>query len=715
MNVEMPDGTVIEDVPDGITRSELMRRYKKMTPQRTATQEPLRQLGLAARQVVEGAAGVPAIFANALGAAANLGAGVPGLPWSRPAARPTLSGLITGQPPSEPRLGTDAQGAVSGLLDRAGLPKEETDLERGLGAVSRAVAGGGAGIRAAAAVPGEVSKVMTASPGMQLLSNATGAGAAEIARQSDVGPAGQLVAGLAGGFAPSAVQGTLAASTRGILRTAGEKGADAYNLRRLEWERTGRAPTVGQASGTRVAQGLDSVLSKAPGGAGVYAKTAEEGAEQMRRRVDAIAGSLAANADPARAGLTVERGAKAFVDRFKLQQKALYEIVDRRIPKGTQVDAPNTRRVIGELNADIEGAPALSQWFKNAKIVGLEDALTSDVAAKAPKDKLARIGTEAAAGPHGRGKPIYLLGPDGNPLVAGQTPGKPAGIPYEALAKLRTLVGNEITNNSLTSDIPRSKWKALYAALSDDMGSVASAAGPQATAAWQRANWFSRAGYDRIESVLDRVTGDRTKTAEQIFSAATSGTKEGATTINAVMRSLLPDERKVVTAAVVNKLGRATSGNQNAAGDVFSSETFLTNWNNVSDPAKRILFADPTARRGLDDLALAAERIRQGSKVFANPSGTSGGVAQLGTWGGLGASLATGNVGTAALILGGVGANFATAKLLTNPRFVAWVGKTTRMPAAAFPSAVQMLAQQAKNWPEDERQGVQEFIGTVGR
>lgn len=31
MNVEMPDGTIIADVPDGITRSELLRRYKAMS------------------------------------------------------------------------------------------------------------------------------------------------------------------------------------------------------------------------------------------------------------------------------------------------------------------------------------------------------------------------------------------------------------------------------------------------------------------------------------------------------------------------------------------------------------------------------------------------------------------------------------------------------------------------------------------------------------
>lgn len=43
MNVEMPDGTIIADVPEGITRSELLRRYKAMsapTPEAPGAEDP---------------------------------------------------------------------------------------------------------------------------------------------------------------------------------------------------------------------------------------------------------------------------------------------------------------------------------------------------------------------------------------------------------------------------------------------------------------------------------------------------------------------------------------------------------------------------------------------------------------------------------------------------------------------------------------------------
>ena len=52
-------------------------------------------------------------------------------------------------------------------------------------------------------------------------------------------------------------------------------------------------------------------------------------------------------------------------------------------------------------------------------------------------------------------------------------------LPYEAVKKLRTLVGAELENPSIVSDVPRSKWKAVYAALSDDLKNAATPLDPK--------------------------------------------------------------------------------------------------------------------------------------------------------------------------------------------------------------------------------------------
>lgn len=630
------DGDIVWDKPD-------KKRPRSVTEQFTGDRQPqLRQLGIAARQGLEGLAGVVGIGANPLGAAWNLTAGKLGAP----------------------RLGNNLQESTANLLDRIGLPKEESELEKTLGFINRIVAGGGGVIKGAQLGTGAIATALSSSPGAQLASMVSGGAASEGARHAGASPGWQTAAGLLGAFGPSLAIAGGAGAVRSLLRGPGEGNADLYNLHRLEWGNAGRSPTVGQASGHRVPQAFETLLSRTPGAAGTFAKEVERGAAQMKQRVDDIANGVARNADPAAAGRAIEKGTEEFVKRFKLQQNVLYGKVDAYVPSDTRVSVGRTSQALADLNADIPSAPELSKFFKNSTILALEKALKSDVDA---------AGT----------------------------------IPYEALKKVRSLVGEAITNKSLSDMVPRSKWKALYAALSDDMGEAAAAAGPNATKAWERANWFTRAGYDRIEGVLDKVASK--DTAEQIYNAAISGAKDGATTINSVYRSLLPAERRVVTASVINRLGKATPGTQNQVGDIFSSETFLTNWNKISDPAKRMLFADSAARRGLDDLALASERIRAGSKVFANPSGTATGVTHLGLSGVVFSGI-LGRLDVAASILTAMGAANVSAKLMTNPGFVSWVGRTTRVSPAMLPAALNTLAQQSQKWDDDDAQATSQFI-----
>jgi hypothetical protein len=317
-----------------------------------------------------------------------------------------------------------------------------------------------------------------------------------------------------------------------------------------------------------------------------------------------MAATLAPRAGAAPAGRAIKGGLEQFVDDFKAQSGKLYDALDKHVAKDAQVGVSNTRAALEKLNADIPGAPNLSKWFKNAKIQGIEGALDKDAPATQAQPIISQI-----------------LGASGEQLVTGQTAAKTAGIPYEALKKLRTLVGNEISDSTIASDVPRSKWKPLYAALSKDMAAAAKEAGPKAEAAFVRANNYHRAGMQRLDDVLGPIMkkGD----PEDVFRAALSGTQEGATTIAGVMKSLPPESKKAVSATMLQRLGKATPGKQNELGEAFSTETFLTNWNKLHPDAKRSLFSTlPDEMRGdLDKIAKVASNVREGSKVFANPIG----------------------------------------------------------------------------------------------
>ena len=194
-------------------------------------------------------------------------------------------------------------------------------------------------------------------------------------------------------------------------------------------------------------------------------------------------------------------------------------------------------------------------------------------------------------------------------------------LPYSTLSDLRSRVGEMLTGSDLTTDIPRAQVKRLYGGLSQDLQGAAQAAGPDAVAAFNRANTYYRAGMNRMD-VLSNVL-DRNGGPEAIYNAALSGTKSGATQLRSITRSLDPDQQGVLAATVFKRMGQATAGAQNAAGDVFSPETFLTNWNRMSPEAKSALFDRfPDLQDQASNLATVGENLKAGSKVFRNASGT---------------------------------------------------------------------------------------------
>jgi hypothetical protein len=568
-----------------------------------------RQLGLTARAAVNGVAALPAMAADAVTGPINAA-----LDYYDDHRAPTASELVTGKQKGY-RFKQQAP-LLDHFLTEMGLPEPQNATERVVQGMSSGVAGAatGAGLggvlaKASNPVVQSVGDAMAAGRGLQAVSGATGAGAAGIARENGVGPVGQAAAGLAGGLAPALVPAATGAAVRAALR-GGEEGRQSVQRVVQAFDAAGAQPTVGQATGNKLIQGVESGLAKVPGGAGVMQEVAERQSAKLQEAVQQLSNDLAPTANSVSAGEAIQRGIKAFKDGFKVEQRDLYNTLGRELPKDTPIDVSRTAEVLANMNADIEGAPALSAWFKNAKIQGIEGALQEDLRSASPT-------TGAYSG----------LGVAPQPVTT---------LPYEAIKKLRTLVGDEITDGSILSDVPRSKWQQLYGALTDDLGAAAKAAGPKAEAAWNAANDYTRQHMQRLDELSSIVSRDA---PEKVFQAAISGTGEGGTVINRVMSALPAPEKSEVAAAVLQRLGRATPGQQNAMGDAFSSETFLTNLSKMSSAARDALFGHPTMNGALDQLEnfaqIAASR-REAGKYLANPSGTARATAQIGLASGIG-------------------------------------------------------------------------------
>lgn len=499
---------------------------------------------------------------------------------------------------------------------------------------------------------GRAGDLLSTQPALQAVSAVTGSAAGGAVREDGGGPVAQALAGFAGGLAPAAIRSGIPALVRGGVR-GGESNRQALVQAIDDFDAVGATPSVGQGTGSWTRQGAENVLSGGPTSGGVMRRFAEQQNEDIGEGLGELSNQLAKNISGERAGRAIERGVDTFSKNTAAMRKALYWQADQHIPGDTPVGVTNTQRALADLTTPIAGAEATTGAQVSPKIQRLAETLAEDVAAA---------------------------------QQAGQ-----AGIPYEAVKRIRSQIGEELSDFSLSTDRPTAQLKRLYASLTQDLEAAAQAAGPSAVAAVKRASNYFKASADRLET-LERIV-DKNGGPEKVFQAAMAGTKDGATTLRAVMRSLPEDSQKAVSAAVIKRMGLATPGAQNAAGDVFSPNTFLTNWGNISLEARRTLFGrfGTEFSDNMDKVARVAERIKNGSEVFKNPSGTANRAAAIAYPATIGGLVMTGQAGAAGLaVAGGVAAN-SLARAMTNPRFVAWLARSTDMPVGALPAQINVL------------------------
>jgi hypothetical protein len=323
------------------------------------------------------------------------------------------------------------------------------------------------------------------------------------------------------------------------------------------------------------------------------------------------------------AGESLQAGAEKFIKQFRAQSETLYAKVNETIPADTVVSAPNTSKVIEDAVSPFAGKPEI------AKQLGL--------------NKWSNIAGDLEN-----------------------------GLSWEAATALRSDIGKSIGKmNGPLADMDQGRLKRAYAALTDDLGAAAKSAGPEAAKAWTRANNYYRRGAERISSTLDKgVSG---ATPERAFEVVVALTKKDRSTADANrlfrMKAALPaDEWKTVTASIVDRLGKATAGTQNAEGSAFSPTRFLTQWNQLSSEAKSAIFPQGI-RKEMDKLATVSEGVKRSNseRNFSNTGTASGMSAAL-----VGGAVDMGLTATA------LAASNISARAMTNQRFLSALNRGAR-------------------------------------
>ena len=406
---------------------------------------------------------------------------------------------------------------------------------------------------------------------------------------------------------------------------------------------------AGAISGNRAVQGTEQALAKLPSSARTMQIRATETVGSLADQLETIARGFGKARTPFKAGTQIIKGVDSFALKFRERGKVLFDRVRESLPGQTPVAMDDTRAFIGENLAAFQNAPEIQGIVVSPKLKGILAAID-------------RSGGE---------------------------------LTWEQASRLRSAIGEQIADPRRVVDAGTGELKALYSNLTVDMERVATGQGGDVLKVWNRAKDFWSGGLERMD-LLESIT--RSPQAEKAFNAALSGAREGPTLLRALKKSIPGDQWGDFVAVKLQQMGLATPGAQGAAGDLFSPNTFLTNWNRLAPEAKKVLFGGSTTLRvQLDRLTRVMASLRD-VESMANRSGTAGqnvfmGLiqGQTGVVPGAGLGFAAGGpIGSAVGSVAGFGVAtglpLVSAKLMTSEKFVRWLIQGVQIPAQNFNS-----------------------------
>ena len=233
-------------------------------------------------------------------------------------------------------------------------------------------------------------------------------------------------------------------------------------------------------------------------------------------------------------------------------------------------------------------------------------------------------------------------------------------ITVNGIRGMRTQLRQKFAKDNLRgSDLERRVMGVIDAA-SDDLASSLEAQGKAAAAkTYREADRQYAERIKTLDDVIMPIIGKKgEKSGEQIATAINAAAKGNNARLSKLFETLPEEEAGVARATMIDNLGKAGPGAQNAAGDEFSFNAFLTNWNKLGASAKNAIFRGEN-REAIDKLALIAERSKAAAK-YQNYSNT--GLAVMGA--------ATGSTAIASMFTLGkvLAGQYAAGRLLASPK-----------------------------------------------
>lgn len=445
-----------------------------------------------------------------------------------------------------------------------------------------------------------IEKSPVASLFGELMASGGAAGGREVADAYELGPGGKMAAEFVGSLSPGVAAYSFPETFSRLFTREGSKESlqalDRLNIR----------PSVG-LTGNRTGGQLESGVSALPFYSSIpehirttqfddFSNALMDASNQMRPDGSIPQFKGAGLADQVKD--IAEEGLKRAKDNFSTREEKILSVIGPQSP----VDVTSTRRAIEDMipKVDPEMQAALKHelgLLDEMRITGKENGLTS--------------------------KTSDILDSSGKPIqtdVPVEKTVKTDTVPYEQFRSWRTNVGRRTNQPSIKGG----QSKQIYKAISGDLERAADNAGVGDD--FRKLMSEQRAAYAddvRLSEGGDFPQGKKLASGQ----SEKSGTflkqaYKNPDKMAYIKRNATPDEWNQLRGDIATDLGLARKGSQDATGEVISPNKFISEWNNMDDVVKDMLFDDET-RSILDDIALvAADFERRG--LESNTSRTAG-------------------------------------------------------------------------------------------
>ena len=259
---------------------------------------------------------------------------------------------------------------------------------------------------------------------------------------------------------------------------------------------------------------------------------------------------------------------------------------------GAQIETPRTLATINSMIDQAERTPGNTPGLDH--LMRLRDDLTPSA------DQIV---------------PTGLLDQSGNPITR-TVPGDRAQFAIDNLRNLRTSFGDNFDAGQRAA---RDNAKKLWGPLSDDIQAGLRGAGrDDAADAYKAADQHWAQRQSNLDDIVDPILGNRSH--ELLANRISDLSRNDSDLLSRGLDLMAPDQAAHVKSAIVGDLGRANSGQQNAAGDAFSISKYGTDWDKLSDGVKQHLLNGGEGQK-LQDLAKMSEAAKAAGR-YRNTSGT---------------------------------------------------------------------------------------------